>query len=178
MNWNKRILLQSSFLLLLFLGPIFTFVSCGNSSQHSITLQKVVEQEKELIWDSGFELNTALLGSGESITVTYTVLAESTSSVRFTLYPDERIIWSPIPINFTLAPDESFTETFHLNSSAIDGHDMLTYVASKINVNQTATVQWRYEVLNGKLPSIDLISTFAILTTISIFSTIILKRKR
>lgn len=178
MNWNRKILLHNLFLLLLLCIPTIVVVSCKDSNFQSATIQKYVEQEKELIWDSGFELNTALLGSGESITVTYTVLAESTSSVRFTLYPDERIIWSPIPINFTLAPDESFTETFHLNSSAIDGHDMLTYVASKINVNQTATVQWRYEVLNGKLPSIDLISTFAILTTISIFSTIILKRKR
>ncbi len=179
MNWNKRILLQSSFLLFLFLAPIFSFVSCGNDTLHSITTQKYVVQEKELLyWDTGYELNTALLGSGESITITYTVLAKSTSSVRFTFYPDERIIWTPIPDNYTLAPGESYSGTFYLNSSAVDGHDMLYYVASLTTENQTATVQWQYEVLNGKLPSIDLISTFAILTTISIFSTIILKRKR
>ena len=150
-----------------------------SSSLHSVKIQKYVEQEKELLfWDTGYELETALLGSGESITITYMVSSESTSSVRFTDYPDERIIWTPIPLNYTLAPGESYTEIFHLNSSAVDGHAMLTYVASLITENQTAIVQWRYEVLNGKLPSINIISTFAIFATISVISTIIVKRKR
>ena len=152
MNWNIKILLQGIILLLLIALPTFSIVSCGNSTHHSITLQKYVEQEKELLyWDTGYDLHTALLGSGESITITYTVLSESTSSVRFTDHPDERIIWTPIPPNYTLAPGESYTETFHLNGSAVDGHAMLSYVASLITENQTAIVHWRYEVLNGNL---------------------------
>ena len=85
MKWNKRIIVQNSFLFIICLMFVVPLVSCGNNSHHSLTTQKYIVHEKELIyWDTGYELDTALLGSGESIAIYYTVLAESTSSVRFT----------------------------------------------------------------------------------------------
>jgi len=179
MNWNRKILLHNLFLLLLLCIPAIVVVSCKDSNFQSATLQKYVEQEKEPNWDIRYQLSTTLVESGETMFVNYTVLPSSTSSVNFTFYPDDRILWTPTPSNFTLAPGEFHTETFHLYYSNVDGVNFFRYIARVVSENKTATVRWGYEIIKTNfLPTIDIITTFTITAIISVISILIVKRKR
>jgi len=179
MNWNRKLLLHNLFLILLLCIPTIVVVSCKDSNFQSATIQKYVEQEKELNWDIRYQLSTTLVESGETMFVNYTVLPSSASSVNFTFYHDNRILWTPTPSNFTLAPGESYTEIFHLNYSYIDGVNYFRYNACVFSENKTATVRWGYEVIKTNfLPTIDIIATFTITAVISVISILIVKRKR
>ena len=84
-----------------------------------------------------------------------------------------------MPTDYVLAHGESYAQSFHLNSSALGGTGFFRYFARIITENQTATVRWGYEVINTNfLPTIDIITTFAIITVISVISILIFKRKR
>lgn len=171
--------LYSLFLFNLLLFFPFVTIQGKHSFFASQKTQKYIENEKELEWDTGYPLDCTLLESRESIFINYTVLSSSLSSVRFTYYPDVRIIWTPIPPNYTLTPGESYSETFFLNGSAVDNHAMFGYVASVTEENQTATVRWGYEVLNGGiLPAVDFSFTFTTLLILSASTIIFIRRKK
>ena len=180
MNWNRKKILQNTYLLVLLLIGSFATTTTGKINDYqTLTINKYIEQEKALKWDIGYQLDAATVKAGETIKINYTVLVISTSSVNFTFYHDERIIWSPMPTDYILAPGESYTQSFHLNSSAVDGVDYFRYFARVNTENQSAIVRWGYEIIKTNfLPTLDIIPTFLVIAGISMISIVSLKCKR
>ncbi len=89
MNWNRKILLQNTCLLvLLLLGSFVATIAGKNNDYQTLMISKYVEQEQELEWDIRYSLDATSIRSGETIKINYTVLSFSISSVNFTFHHD------------------------------------------------------------------------------------------
>lgn len=145
------------------------------------TLNERVHNERFLDWAHTYNLGTYILPEGSIIRVNYTVLATSLSNVSFisVFVNDTVTVWTPKPLNFILAPDESFEENFTLVNGYSEQSSLMGYYASVLTEGSNATVHWWYEVLfEGKRLSIGFLFSFGALTFLTIVVMLIRKRKK
>jgi len=144
------------------------------------------QQHKEMMikwidWSEFPEgLATTLLPIDSIIQVNYTVLEKSNSSILF-VPTDKDIVsdlWDPVPTNLTLAPGESFEETFTVKQGTASDHACFAFFVYVITENSNATIHWWYDVLErGKVPAGGFLIVGSALAVIVIVSLIYSKRK-
>jgi len=125
------------------------------------------------------QMATKLYYLNSIVKINITVLPQSNSSVE--IFCEESVIehFSPILTNFTLAPGESFTESY---TYIDDFADAVVYFCWCTLENSNATIQWWYEAIYSAKPDngfigIDLlfISGAFLLSTMTLV--FIIKRK-
>ncbi|MHA1875163.1 MAG: hypothetical protein ACTSUC_01815 [Promethearchaeota archaeon] len=109
--------------------------------------------------------STKTLNSGCILVVNFTVLASSYSNVSFVsdLENVTNTTWLLNPINFILAPGESYQETFTLQAGVSEQYRGLLYYASCVESDSNVTVHWWFEVLNSGIADTIGIESFGVL---------------
>ena len=136
--------------------------------------------QNEFFIDHGtHSFSVSRLYPGGIMVVNFTILANSTSAVSF-LSSLEKITYTPwIPMidSFTLPPGESYQETFTLQSGPNEQDRSIGYIASCVDSDANATVQWWYEVLNSGTPEDTGIEFIGVLFLLS-FAVLCYSRKK
>ena len=123
-----------------------------------------IEEEITITWENKQIIETEFLYTNGKIFVNFTNLLSSPSSVNFTRpeYNPEIIGWSPEwPLNFILAPGESYSNTFTLNQ-VFDVANNMNYACHVLTEGSNATILWGYKIIrsgnkllgNGLLPTL------------------------
>lgn len=141
-----------------------------------------VHNERVIEWPHSTNIDTISIVQGSIILFNCSVLANSNSSIEFDYSEDPALVniteFGPDPINFTLAPGESYEETFTLVKGGYEFRSELSYRARLLTEGGNATVQWWYEILEyGKIPAPGFVYSFGILTLLSIIVIVLKKRK-
>ncbi|MHA1556635.1 MAG: hypothetical protein ACTSPM_06825 [Candidatus Heimdallarchaeota archaeon] len=87
-------------------------------------------------------------------------------------------MWDPVPSNLTLAPGDSFAETYTVLIGTSSGHSEFAYYASVLTVNSSATIHWWYEVhRTGRISTAGFIALSGTLILLSLSAIVHSKRK-
>ena len=139
------------YLVVLFIFSITnTIHSCSATTSSSAGLTITEKTSEELFVDNEMgQIATGLYYRNSIIQINITVLLHSNSSVE--IFCEEAAIehYSPILANFTLAPGESFAESYTLSGRAVSS--VVYFCWCTLN-NSNATIQWWYEVLFSARP--------------------------
>lgn len=166
-------------LILSFFFFMPTIMGCTFISANPIVMQSYSEYDYFIHWTDGCELYTPYLYPGGIVFVNYSVLMNSYTNVSFITFFDDGITWTPTNDNFTLAPGESYSETFTMVLSGYDDIAALSYGASVLMENSNATIRFGYNVINkgtDPLPSNTCVFLFGFIALTSIIS--ILRKKK
>jgi hypothetical protein len=141
-----------------------------------------VHKEKYIEWPNSASVGTITLLVGSIIHFNCTVLTTSNSSVEFEfmheLGLENQTFYNPDPIDFILAPGESYTETFTIVNGTAEFHSELSYKAYLLQEGGNATIHWWYEVLKyGKMSLPGFIFSFGSLSLLSVIILVSKKRK-
>ncbi|MHA1556824.1 MAG: hypothetical protein ACTSPM_07805 [Candidatus Heimdallarchaeota archaeon] len=167
--------------------PAIEYVSNSLSADNPLTnggglaIKEEIHKEFLYEWGGGEHyLGTIMLPMGSVIHINYTVLASSNSSVFFVPIFKDKVdtLWDPVPSNLTLAPGDSFAETYTVLTGTSSGHSEFAYYASVITENSSATIHWWYEVLvTGKISTVGILFLSGTLILISFIAILHSKRK-
>lgn len=156
-------------------------VCLNDLPNYEATMYEHQDYEIVIEWPTVEEsLGTIDLPIGSIIQVNYTVLEKSNSSILFfPIFMDEvSNLWDPVPTNMTLAPGESFEETFTVKQGTSSNLAYFAFSASVITENSNATIHWWYDVLKrAKVPAGGFIFATGSLTLITIIAFAIAKKK-
>ncbi len=147
-----------------------------------LTTNEEIHKEGLLKWkDRESYLGTKMLLVGSVIHINYTVLASSNSSVFFVPGHKDAVsyIWDqPVPSNLTLAPGNSFAETYTVLVGTSSDHAEFGFFVSVITENSSATIHWWYNILvTGKYSAAGVLMASGTLILISLGVIIRSKRK-
>lgn len=150
---RKMDLLKTIMLLSLFILSFSFFTQKINAKEFDdcqlYNINQYTEEELFVKWNSERSLKTPYLYTGGIVFVNMTLISTSNSNVSLIFEDDDRITWSPIPPeNFTLNQSESYSQTFTLESSAVDNHGNIHFVCIVLQENANATILWGYNVIN------------------------------
>ena len=155
-GYQKKRDLKITPMLAIYLVVLFIFSttntihSCSATTSSSAGLTITEKTSEELFVDNEMgQIATGLNNRNSIIQINITVLPQSNSSVE--IFCEEAAIenYSPILANFTLAPGESFAETYTLSGRAASS---VVYFCWCTLDNSNATIQWWYEVLYSAKP--------------------------
>ncbi len=138
-----------------------------------LTAGSIVVQEETITWGENMLFETPMIFDNGIVSINFTNLPTSDSSVRMTRDPngDDFFTYSPyIPQNFTLEPGESLVDTFTLLESSGESGGLVVFGCSVITEDSSATIKLETLVIKegrrapgflviGSLLAITLIAT-------------------
>lgn len=180
--WRKSILFLLTICLALLLcnSQIINHLSIISNSfgvESSFTNDRLatneqIHDEGTLVGSAWSTLGTIMLPVGSVIHINCTIFAISNSSVFLEPYHEDKVdrLWDPVPSNLTLAPGESFAETYTVLVGTSSGSSEFGYyILLLITENSSATIHWWYEVhKTGKISAADLLVVTGTLILISL----------
>ena len=127
----------------------YSFGADSSFTNGGLAINEQIHVEGFLEWDGISSFGTIMQPIGSVIQVNCTVLAFSNSSVFLVPYSNDYsyALFDPSPNNLTLAPGESFAETYTIVGGMSEQHAEFGFYVSVITENSNATVHWWYEVL-------------------------------
>ena len=149
---RKMDLLKTIMLLSLFFLSFSFFVQEIKAKEFDncqlYRINQYIEEELSIDWDCSRSLATPYVYASGIVFVNMTLLPTSNSNVSLIFVDDERVTWSPIPLdNFTLNQGESYSQTFALVSSGVGYSGSIHFSCAGLQENATATILWGYNVL-------------------------------
>ena len=135
-NKNEQLKKNTIVIITIFIILMNTFVTCSAGD--------INVSEKEIIWGYSVNFETPTVYINGKVTLNFTNLLNSASTVRITRDPnsDNFCTWSPyIPQNFTIAPGESYIETFELLDYETETGGYVVFGCSVITEDSSATLR-------------------------------------
>ena len=106
--------------------------------------ENLIIKEEEVIWGYSRNFETPSIYKNGILKLNFTNLANSESAVNITRDPngDNYCTWMPfVPLNFTLAPGESYCETFELLDYSTETGGYVVFGCSTIVEDSSATLR-------------------------------------
>lgn len=163
--------------VLVLITLFFINISYGQSTG------EYVEEEDTILEGHSRNFDTPSIHENGILFINFTNLQSSASRVNITRdqQSDKVLTWSPyVPLNFTLAPGETYSVTTKLvvcNQSQVGGY--FIFGCHALTEDSSATIRFGYQVINegtSPIPNIGFIASFLIIAVIATVVRILPKR--
>lgn len=167
---RKGTMRNINFLRKMIVVPLISLVLINISSIQSVG--DYIEEEKTIVWRHGQNLHTGVVYKNGILFINITNLQSSASGVNITRDPSQDDIqtWSPyVPLNFTLDPGESYSETTTLEEFQYEEGGFFIFGCSVLTEDSSATIRFGYQIQKqgvSPVPNIGFITTLLTLTSL------------